>query len=342
MLFTWLKKTKRWTFWETWDMFPFQRAHQVLVLTCSLFFCVFYFFWGSWVRKKHPPSEPPVPIPPSAETRDIWRSMTVVPYLEDLHGYGEEEEDDEMFDGEDDIIYTQDFTVPGNTHTVSNMIGYRNSSSVTEPLFWFLNMLKVFLPNFPHLHFGLQVRWKRRKRRRSVVRSRVLPQWSRFVWMGQNLLHWNPNRIGAPAPHPTPLARACPQPARSANSPPANNNDHALSSLPCPPASLPFCTGENRGGVCSLHRIVLWVCFLKIWSTNDIKIKFLCLFIFGFFYIYNNNALCSLHKMRYKREAKKTMCMSPFKISFYLKVKRVPGITLCLYCIKFLKESFDW
>ncbi|XP_062843490.1 serine/threonine-protein kinase STK11 [Trichomycterus rosablanca] len=67
----------------------------------------------NWVRKKHPPSEPPVPIPPSAETRDVWRSMTVVPYLEDLHGYGEEEEDDDMFDGEDDIIYTQDFTVPG-------------------------------------------------------------------------------------------------------------------------------------------------------------------------------------------------------------------------------------
>ncbi|XP_016359770.1 serine/threonine-protein kinase STK11 [Sinocyclocheilus anshuiensis] len=68
----------------------------------------------NWVRKKHPPSEPPVPIPPSAETRDPWRSMTVVPYLEDLHGYAEEEEeDDELFDGEDDIIYTQDFTVPG-------------------------------------------------------------------------------------------------------------------------------------------------------------------------------------------------------------------------------------
>lgn len=63
----------------------------------------------NWVRKKHPPSEPPVPIPPSADTRDRWRSMTVVPYLEDLHGYAEE--DDELF--EDDIIYTQDFTVPG-------------------------------------------------------------------------------------------------------------------------------------------------------------------------------------------------------------------------------------
>ncbi|XP_042569674.1 serine/threonine-protein kinase STK11-like [Cyprinus carpio] len=67
----------------------------------------------NWVRKKHPPSELPVPIPPSAEMRDPWRSMTVVPYLEDLHGYAEEEEDDELFDGEDDIIYTQDFTVPG-------------------------------------------------------------------------------------------------------------------------------------------------------------------------------------------------------------------------------------
>ncbi|XP_051554622.1 serine/threonine-protein kinase STK11-like isoform X1 [Myxocyprinus asiaticus] len=64
----------------------------------------------NWVRKKHPPSEPPVPIPPSAEARDSWRSMTVVPYLEDLHGYTD---DDELFDGEDDIIYTQDFTVPG-------------------------------------------------------------------------------------------------------------------------------------------------------------------------------------------------------------------------------------
>ncbi|CAB1317159.1 unnamed protein product [Coregonus sp. 'balchen'] len=65
-----------------------------------------------WVRKKHPPTETPVPIPASAESRDVWRSMTVVPYLEDLHGYTEEE-DDELYDQEDDIIYTQDFTVPG-------------------------------------------------------------------------------------------------------------------------------------------------------------------------------------------------------------------------------------
>lgn len=68
--------------------------------------------FSSWVRKKHPPSESPVPIPASAESRDPWRSMTVVPYLEDLHGYTEED-DDELYDGEDEIIYTQDFTVPG-------------------------------------------------------------------------------------------------------------------------------------------------------------------------------------------------------------------------------------
>nr|XP_029501935.1 serine/threonine-protein kinase STK11-like isoform X3 [Oncorhynchus nerka] len=65
----------------------------------------------NWVRKKHPPTEPPVPIPASPESRDVWRSMTVVPYLEDLHGYTED--DDELYDQEDTIIYTQDFTVPG-------------------------------------------------------------------------------------------------------------------------------------------------------------------------------------------------------------------------------------
>uniref|UniRef100_A0A4W5JMD5 non-specific serine/threonine protein kinase n=1 Tax=Hucho hucho TaxID=62062 RepID=A0A4W5JMD5_9TELE len=66
----------------------------------------------NWVRKKHPPTEPPVPIPASAESRDVWRSMTVVPYLEDLHGYTEED-DDELYDQEDTVIYTQDFPVPG-------------------------------------------------------------------------------------------------------------------------------------------------------------------------------------------------------------------------------------
>uniref|UniRef100_A0A8C8LQE2 Serine/threonine-protein kinase STK11 n=1 Tax=Oncorhynchus tshawytscha TaxID=74940 RepID=A0A8C8LQE2_ONCTS len=48
----------------------------------------------------------------NAESWDVWRSMTVVPYLEDLHGYTEED-DDELYDQEDTIIYTQDFTVPG-------------------------------------------------------------------------------------------------------------------------------------------------------------------------------------------------------------------------------------
>lgn len=66
----------------------------------------------SWFRKKHAQAEALVPIPPSPETKDRWRSMTAVPYLEDLHGYNEEEDDD-LYDIEDDIIYTQDFTVPG-------------------------------------------------------------------------------------------------------------------------------------------------------------------------------------------------------------------------------------
>ncbi|KAJ8011629.1 hypothetical protein DPEC_G00060250 [Dallia pectoralis] len=66
----------------------------------------------NWVRKKHPPTEPPVPIPASAESLDVWRSMTVVPYLEDLHGYSEDNEED-FYNQEDEIIYTQDFTMPG-------------------------------------------------------------------------------------------------------------------------------------------------------------------------------------------------------------------------------------
>ncbi|XP_023502091.1 serine/threonine-protein kinase STK11 isoform X1 [Equus przewalskii] len=66
----------------------------------------------SWFRKKHPPAEEPVPIPPSADCKDRWRGMTVVPYLEDLHGCAADADED-LFDVEDDIIYTQDFTVPG-------------------------------------------------------------------------------------------------------------------------------------------------------------------------------------------------------------------------------------
>ncbi|XP_047566278.1 serine/threonine-protein kinase STK11 isoform X2 [Lutra lutra] len=66
----------------------------------------------SWFRKKHAPAEEPVPIPPSADGKDRWRGMTVVPYLEDLHGCADDNGDEGLFDIEDDIIYTQDFTVP--------------------------------------------------------------------------------------------------------------------------------------------------------------------------------------------------------------------------------------
>ncbi|KAM6168878.1 serine/threonine-protein kinase STK11 isoform 2-T2 [Erethizon dorsatum] len=67
----------------------------------------------SWFRKKHPLAEPLVPIPPSPDTKDRWRSMTVVPYLEDLHGRTDEDEDEDLFSIEDSVIYTQDFMVPG-------------------------------------------------------------------------------------------------------------------------------------------------------------------------------------------------------------------------------------
>lgn len=41
--------------------------------------------------------------------------MTVVPYLEDLHGCADDNGEEDLFDIEDDIIYTQDFTVPGES-----------------------------------------------------------------------------------------------------------------------------------------------------------------------------------------------------------------------------------
>lgn len=103
----------------------------------------------SWVRKKHPPAEPPVPIPANAESRDPWRSMTVVPYLEDLHGY-REEDDDEFYDGEDEIIYTQDFTVPGNTQpTPAPEMTGRYLSLVSFLVFFLLSCLqnRIFFLN---------------------------------------------------------------------------------------------------------------------------------------------------------------------------------------------------
>ncbi|XP_019645394.1 PREDICTED: serine/threonine-protein kinase stk11-like [Branchiostoma belcheri] len=51
-----------------------------------------------WCRKKHPRTEAATPLPPLPDTEDPTRSMTVVPYLEDLHGdqdYEDEEEEEE-------------------------------------------------------------------------------------------------------------------------------------------------------------------------------------------------------------------------------------------------------
>ncbi|XP_023827531.1 serine/threonine-protein kinase STK11 isoform X2 [Salvelinus sp. IW2-2015] len=71
----------------------------------------------NWVRKKHPAMEPLMPMPPSADRRDAWRSMTVLPYLEHLHGYTDQDDqdDDELFYGAGDI-YSQGFTMPGRVH----------------------------------------------------------------------------------------------------------------------------------------------------------------------------------------------------------------------------------
>ncbi|CAN0220666.1 unnamed protein product [Lampetra planeri] len=67
-----------------------------------------------WFRKKPARLEVSVPIPPSASVPDRWRSMTVMPYLEDLHGYHGDEEDNEYYeDEEDDIVYSMEFNGPG-------------------------------------------------------------------------------------------------------------------------------------------------------------------------------------------------------------------------------------
>lgn len=53
----------------------------------------------------------------------------MVPYLEDLHGYTEDD-DDELYDREDEIIYTQDFTVPGECGPGSGCVRLREELDV--------------------------------------------------------------------------------------------------------------------------------------------------------------------------------------------------------------------
>jgi len=60
-----------------------------------------YFF--SWFRKKHPRTLEYVCPPPAPESNDQLRTMTVVPYLEDLHrgeDNSEEGDEDEEYYGE--------------------------------------------------------------------------------------------------------------------------------------------------------------------------------------------------------------------------------------------------
>lgn len=62
--------------------------------------------------------------------------MTVVPYLEDLHGYNEDEDDDDLKEDylEDEIIYTQDFTVPGKGGCWDGL------ESLTQKRFWTIDL----------------------------------------------------------------------------------------------------------------------------------------------------------------------------------------------------------
>ncbi|XP_026543957.1 serine/threonine-protein kinase STK11-like isoform X1 [Notechis scutatus] len=61
--------------------------------------------------------------------------MTVVPYLEDLHGYNEEEEDDLKDDYlEDEIIYTQDFTMPGQVPNETRQNGQSCTRGLPKPV----------------------------------------------------------------------------------------------------------------------------------------------------------------------------------------------------------------
>ena len=67
---------------------------------------LFHFKLFSWVRKKHPALGEYVPMPP-LQDGDPYRSMSVVPYLEDLHC----PESGSLID-EDDTV-TDTLCVPG-------------------------------------------------------------------------------------------------------------------------------------------------------------------------------------------------------------------------------------
>lgn len=57
-----------------------------------------------WFRRKHPSLQPAIPVPAHAESQDPHRGMTVIPYIEDLHGYlnenGSNSESEDIFQTE--------------------------------------------------------------------------------------------------------------------------------------------------------------------------------------------------------------------------------------------------
>ena len=73
------------------------------VLNDFVFKMLIYTF--SWFKKKHPRTLDFVPPPPLPDTDDPLRSMTVVPYLEDLHSGDPPSDEDVNLEGEADEDY---------------------------------------------------------------------------------------------------------------------------------------------------------------------------------------------------------------------------------------------
>ena len=73
-----------------------------MYLVISFKLCINHF---SWFKKKHPRTLDFVPPPPLPDTDDPLRSMTVVPYLEDLHSGDPPSDEDVNLEGEADEDY---------------------------------------------------------------------------------------------------------------------------------------------------------------------------------------------------------------------------------------------
>ncbi|XP_070562891.1 serine/threonine-protein kinase stk11-like isoform X1 [Ptychodera flava] len=93
-----------------------------------------------WVMKKHPIVGEEVPLPPLPDSSDELRSMTVVPYLEDLLNEDEEEEEDENGDeyrvegvtDENQQIVETEFTAAANGNSSTALQKEQRRASVSR------------------------------------------------------------------------------------------------------------------------------------------------------------------------------------------------------------------